>query len=372
MRQHTCLGLSEKSRLIQRQIPLAAGIDSTIVIKENTQLTDHCRGRTFSMIDRRRFVGLAAASALALPVSSALAQQAWPSHFVRAVVPFPPSGTVDIVARMIAPHVSKLWGQQVVVENRPGAGGNIGNEAVARAEPDGYTMLFTQGSVVVNKFLYPSLNYDPEKDFTAVSLLLLVPNVLVVPKSSPIMTVQQFVAYAKANKVLYASAGNGTSSHLCGELLKRRIGVEMTHVPYRGTSLVINDLISGRVEATIDNVSALLPHIQSGNLRALAVTTPEPVAVLPGVMPMAAGGVPDFNVSAWAMALVPAKTPVDIVNMMQAGLNSALSQPETKQRLEGIGGLVMGSTPAETARFLQLERDTWGPVIRDANIKIGG
>ena len=228
------------------------------------------------MMNRRRFVELAATSALALPVGSAPAQQVWPSRFIRAMVPFPPSGSVDIVARMVGPYVAELWGQQLVVENRPGAGGNIGNEAVARAEPDGYTMLFTQGSVVVNKFLYPSLNYDPEKDFTPVSLLVLVPNVLVVPRSSPIMSMQQFVAHARANKILYASAGNGTSSHLCGELLKRRIGVEMTHVPYRGTGLVINDLISGRVDTTIDNVSALLPHIQSGSLRALAVTTPSP------------------------------------------------------------------------------------------------
>ena len=324
------------------------------------------------MIDRRRFVGYAAASAFALPVVTAGAQQAWPSRFVRAVVPFPPSGTVDIVARMIAPNLSELWGQQVVVENRPGAGGNIGNEAVARAEPDGHTMLFTQGSVAVNRFLYPSLNYNPEKDFTPVSLLLMVPNVVVVPKSSPIMTMQHFVTHAKANKILYASAGNGTSSHLCGELLKRRIGVEMTHVPYRGTGLVINDLIAGRVEATIDNVSALLPHIQSGNLRALAVTTSEPVSVLPDVKPMAAGGVADFNVSAWAMVLVPAKTPVSVVDKMYAGLKSALDQPATRQRLEGIGGLMVGSTPEQTARFLESERALWEPVIRDANIKIEG
>lgn len=323
------------------------------------------------MMDRRRFVELAAASTLMLP-GSARAQQTWPSRFIRAIVPFPPAGTVDIVARMIAPHVSSLWGQQMVVENRPGAGGNIGNEVVARAEPDGHTVLFTQGSVAVNKFLYPSLSYDPDTDLAPVSLLLMVPNVVVVPTASPIMTMQQFVAHAKTNKILYASAGNGTSSHLCGELLKRRLGVEMTHVPYRGTGLVIGDLIAGRVDATIDNVSALLPHIKSGNLRALAVTTPEPVAVLPEIKPMAAGGVPDFNVSAWAMVLVPAKTPPDIVGKMHLGLKSALNQPATRERLETIGSLVVGSTPAETARFLQLERNTWGPVIRDAGIKIEG
>jgi tripartite-type tricarboxylate transporter receptor subunit TctC len=232
-------------------------------------------------------------------------------------------------------------------------------------------VLFTQGGIVVNRFLYPALNYDPVADFAPVSLLVTVPNVLVLPASSSAKSVEELIAKGKAESLNYGSAGNGTSSHLCGELFKRRAGIKMTHVPYRGTSLVINDLIAGRLDATMDNVSPLLPHIQSGALRALAVTTTEPSAVLPDVQPISRAGLPDFDVAAMVAALLPAKTPAEIIGKYHKGIASALAQPATRQKLEALGSAVIASSPAELARFMEKEGAIWEPVIREGNIKIG-
>ena len=192
-------------------------------------------------MDRRQFLSGAAASSLAL---GSVRAADWPERLVKLVVPFPPAGAIDVVARLIAPKLQQLWGKDVVIENKPGAGGNIGNEQVARSAPDGYTLLLTQSGIIVNQFLYPKLNYDPVADFTPVSLLALVPNVMVVPASSPVKTLEEFVAYAKSKTLTYGSAGNGTSSHMCGEMFKKRVGVEMTHVPYRGSAPALNDLNS--------------------------------------------------------------------------------------------------------------------------------
>lgn len=322
------------------------------------------------MIDRRSFLAATAAS-FALGGRAAVAQ-AWPTRFVRAVVPFPPSGNVDITARLVGVAASIAWGQQMVVENRPGAGGNIGIDTVAHADPDGYTILFTQGGIAVNRFLYRNLKYDPVRDFAPVSLLVLVPNVVVVPADSPARTMQEFVTYARSKKLLYASAGNGTSSHLSGELLKRRLGIETTHIPYRGTALAVSDLLAGRVDVTCDNVSALLEHIRSGSLRALAVTTPQRLAVLPDVATMEATGIKDFKSSGWTAVFAPAKTPPDIVAAMHRTFAGAVRQPDIRDKMEQVGNVVVGSSPAELARFVQDESDTWGPIIRDANITIDG
>ena len=244
------------------------------------------------MIDRRQFMAGAASAAWA----SGTAQAAeWPERLVKLVVPFPPAGAIDVVARLAAPKLQQLWGKDVVIENKPGAGGNIGNEMVARAAPDGYTILLTQTGIVVNQFLYPKLNYDPIADLAPVSLLALVPNVMVVPASSPAKTVEEFIAYAKTKTLSYGSAGNGTSSHMCGEMFKRQIGVEMTHVPYRGSAPALNDLIPGRLDVMIDSVSGLVPHIRSGSLRALGVTARRPLPVLPELRPLADTALPGFD-----------------------------------------------------------------------------
>jgi tripartite-type tricarboxylate transporter receptor subunit TctC len=321
------------------------------------------------MFDRRSFIAGAAVSALSAGCP-ALAQS-WPSRPIMAIVPFPPAGNVDITARLIADPVSKALGQTMVVDNRPGAGGNIGNEVVAHAAPDGYTILFTQGGIAVNQFLYKNLKYDAARDFIPVSLLVLVPNVLVVPASSPAKTFKELVDYAKTKTLVYSSAGNGTSSHLSGELFKRKVGIETIHVPYRGTALGITDMIAGRVDLTIDNVSALLPHIQSGAIRALAVTSRERLAVLPDVPTMDESGLQDFKSSGWTAVFAPAKTSADIVDRLNKAVVDGVRRPDIKSNMEQAGNVVVGSTPEECARFVKEESDTWGPIIKDANITIG-
>jgi tripartite-type tricarboxylate transporter receptor subunit TctC len=321
------------------------------------------------MFDRRSFIAGAAVSALSAGCP-ALAQS-WPSRPIMAIVPFPPAGNVDITARLVADPVSKALGQTMVVDNRPGAGGNIGNEVVAHAAPDGYTILFTQGGIAVNQFLYKNLKYDEARDFIPVSLLVLVPNVLVVPASSPAKTFKELVDYAKTKTLVYSSAGNGTSSHLSGELFKRKVGIETIHVPYRGTALGITDMIAGRVDLTIDNVSALLPHIQSGAIRALAVTSRERLAVLPDVPTMDESGLKDFKSSGWTAVFAPAKTPADIVERLNKAVVDGIRRPDIKSNMEQAGNVVVGSTPEECAKFVKEESDTWGPIIKDANITIG-
>jgi tripartite-type tricarboxylate transporter receptor subunit TctC len=321
------------------------------------------------MFDRRSFIAGAAVSALSAGCP-ALAQS-WPSRPIMAIVPFPPAGNVDITARLVADPVSKALGETMVVDNRPGAGGNIGNEVVAHAAPDGYTILFTQGGIAVNQFLYKNLKYDAARDFIPVSLLVLVPNVLVVPASSPAKTFKELVDYAKTKTLVYSSAGNGTSSHLSGELFKRKVGIETIHVPYRGTALGITDMIAGRVDLTIDNVSALLPHIQSGAIRALAVTSRERLAVLPDVPTMDESGLKDFKSSGWTAVFAPAKTPADIVDRLNKAVVDGVRRPDIKSNMEQAGNVVVGSTPEECAKFVKEESDTWGPIIKDANITIG-
>ena len=320
---------------------------------------------------RRRFMTLAASSALACGVSTP-ARAAWPERLVRLVVPSPPAGAIDVVARLMVNRLQEVWGQQVIIENKPGAGGNIGNELVARAAPDGYTLLFTQSGIAVNRFLYPNLNYDSVADFAPVSLLALVPNVMVVPVSSPAKSVQEFIAYAKSKPLTYGSAGNGTSSHMCGEMFKRMTGVELTHVPYRGSSLVLNDLIPGRVDVVIDSVSGLIPHIKSGALRAFGVTATRPLAVLPELRPLAELGLPGFEAAGLVAALAPAKTTSEVVAKIQTDLAAVLFEPAIKKRLEDLGDEVVGSKPEGLAQYIKSEMDRWGPVIRDAKIKIDG
>jgi len=296
--------------------------------------------------------------------------QTWPARFVRVVVPFPPGGGTDAIARVVSAQLSVQWGQQVVVENKGGGATNIGTEMVARADPDGYTLLLQSMPLAVNRFLFASLPYDPLADLAPVSLLCDYPNVMAVPVTSPARSVAEFIAYAKANpgKVTFASSGHGTSVHLSGELFKRMAGIDMTHVPYRGAGPALQDLVPGRVDVMFNNIGAVMPLIKAGKLRALGVTTAKRTPALPELAPIAELGVPGFDVSSWYAFFAPTKTPPEIVRKMNADTVAALKDPATKQKLESLGVVVQGSTPGELAAFLKAEMDKWGPVIKAAGI----
>ncbi len=325
------------------------------------------------MISRRHALRLSAAAALAPGRIGRAFAQAWPTRFVRLIVPFPPGGGTDAIARVVAGKLSDIWGQQMVVENRGGGGANIGTEAVARAEPDGYTMLIASMPLAVNRFLFPSLNYDPVGDLAPVSLICDYPNVMAVPISSPARSVADFIAYATTNKgrVTFASSGHGTSVHLSGELFKRMAGIEMMHVPYRGAGPALNDLLPGRVDVMFNNIGSVLPLIQGDKLRGLAVTTAKRTPAAPHLPPIAEEGVPGFDVSSWYAFFVPAKTPPDVIRRIHADTVAALADPATRARLEQqLGVVVVGSTPEQLAAHLKSEMDKWGPVIKEAGITL--
>jgi tripartite-type tricarboxylate transporter receptor subunit TctC len=327
------------------------------------------------MISRRHALKLAATALAPVWPRGAAAQdgvQTWPTHFVRLIVPFPPGGGTDNIARVVAAKLSEIWGQQLIVENRGGGATNIGTEAVVRADPDGYTMLLQSMPLTVNRFLFPSLNYDPIGDLAPVSLLCDYPNIMAVPMNSPAHSVQEFIAYARANrgKVTFASSGHGTSVHLSGELFKRMAGIEMLHVPYRGAGPALNDLIPGRVDAMFNNIGAVLPLIRGGKLRGLAVTSSKRAPAAPELPTIAEEGVPGFDVTSWYGFFVPARTPAGIVRQMHSDTVAALHDPDVKSRLEqNLGVTVVGSSPQELAAFLKSEMEKWGPVIKEAGIR---
>jgi tripartite-type tricarboxylate transporter receptor subunit TctC len=324
------------------------------------------------MLDRRRFVRLATAAVAAPSIFSGRALGAiWPAKPVRVVVPFTPGGSTDITARLVSNRLQEVWGQSVVVENKPGAGGNIAGDMVAHSDPDGYTIFIAGPGLATNQFLYPSLSYDPVGDFAPVTLLITQPNLMCVPNSSPAKSVKEFIAYCNDNKgkVTYASSGNGTTLHLSGELFQRLAKVEMTHVPYRGGAPAINDLIPGRVDVIFDNMPSIVSHVRAGSLRGLAVTTKERVTAAPEI-PTIAETVPGFDVFSWFGFFVPAKTPQDIVARINADTNAALAYGPVKSRFEELGATPKGSTPEQLAAFLQSEIDKWGPIIREARIRV--
>ena len=323
------------------------------------------------MLTRRRFVGLAAAVAAPSILATRASSSDWPAKPVRIVVPFTPGGSTDITARLIGNRLQEIWGQSVVIENKGGAGGNIAADLVAHSDADGYTIFISGPGMATNKFLYPSLSYDPVGDFDPVTMLITQPNLMCVPNSSPAKSVKEFIAFCQENKgkVTFASSGNGTTLHLSGELFTRLAKVEMTHIPYRGGAPAINDLIPGRVNVIFDNLPSIVSHARSGSLRGLAVTTKERVAILPDT-PTIAETVPGFDVFSWFGFFVPVKTPPDVLAKINADTNAALVYPAVKSRFEDLGAVPKGSTPAELAAFLQLEIAKWGPVIRDAQIKV--
>jgi tripartite-type tricarboxylate transporter receptor subunit TctC len=323
------------------------------------------------MLDRRRFLGVAAAIAAPAILPSHALADSWPAKPVRIVVPFTPGGSTDITARLVGNRLQEIWGQTVVIENKGGAGGNIAADAVAHSDADGYTIFISGPGMATNRFLYPQLSYDPVGDFAPVTMLILQPNMMCVPNTSPAKSVQAFIDFCNTNKgkVTFASSGNGTTLHLSGELFKRLAKVEMTHIPYRGGAPAINDLIPGRVDVIFDNMPSIISHVRSGSVRGIAVTTRDRVSIVPDV-PTIGETVPGFDVVSWFAFFVPAKTPADIVAKINADTNAALVYPAVKSRFEDLGAVPKGSTEKELAAFLQSETDKWGPVIRDAQIKL--
>src|SRR5215470_2740524 len=323
------------------------------------------------MPSRRRFLGLVAAAAAPAILPSRALGDSWPAKPVRIVVPFTPGGSTDITARLVGNRLQEIWGQTVVIENKGGAGGNIAADMVAHSDADGYTILISGPGMATNRFLYPSLTYDPVGDFAPVTMLITQPNLMCVPNTSPAKSVKEFIDFCNANrgKVTYASSGNGTTLHLSGELFKRLAKVEMTHIPYRGGAPAINDLIPGRVDVIFDNVPSIIGHVRGGHVRGIAVSTKERVAIVPD-MPTIAETVPGFDVFSWFAFFVPAKTPPEVIARLNADTNAALVHPPVKSRFEDLGAVPKGSTPAELAAFLQSEIAKWGPVITDAKIKV--
>ena len=323
-------------------------------------------------MQRRRFIALSGA-ALAAPAFARGAQaQTYPTRFVRLVVPFPPGGAVDGAARIIAARLSEMWGQQMVIENRPGAGGNVAAQAVLQADADGYTVYIASIGHAISQFVTPSLSYHPVTDFAPVTLMCVYPNIMAVPNSSPSKSVPEFIARAKAEpgKVTYCSSGIGTSLHLAGELFKRMAGIDVTHIPYRGAGPALNDLIPGRVDAIFANFPSTLPYVQNGQLRGLAVTTAKRQPEVPD-LPAIAEFVPGYDVSSWFALFVAARTPPEIVARLHQDAVAALNHPPVKARYAQLGATVVGSSPSELATFLQVEIDRWGPVIKAAGIKDG-
>jgi len=326
-------------------------------------------------VARRHLLALAAWSA-ALPWA-ARAQSAWPSKPVRIVVPFAPGGTTDILARALAPELSRVFGQQFIVDNKPGAGGNVGAAEVAKSPPDGYTLLMgTVGTHGINQSLYPKLPYDPIKDFAPITLMAGVPNVLVMNPAKAtalhIETVPDLIRYAKANpgKLNMASSGNGTSIHLSGELFKTMTGTFMVHFPYKGSGPALLDLIGGTMDLMFDNLPSSLPHIRAGKLKAIAVTSSQRSTALPDVPTIAeAAKLPGFDASSWFGLLAPAGTSPAIVARIQQETAKALATPQLKERLQSQGAIPSGMPPQEFARYIAAETKKWAEVVKASGAK---
>ncbi len=307
----------------------------------------------------------------ALTAPSAMAQQ-YPSKPIVLVVPFAPGGTSELISRLVAQKLTERLGQQVVVENRPGAAGNIAMEQVARAAPDGYTLILGHiGTLAVNPAMFPKLPYDAIKDFAPVSLIAAVPNIVTVNPAVPAKTLKEFLdlARAKPGSINYGSAGNGSAGHLAMEYLKRIAKTDMVHVPYKGTGPMLTDLLAGQTQATFTGSSPLIPHIKSGKLRALAVGSAMRIPSLPEVPTVAESGFAGFETAQWYGIIAPAKTPPAIIQKLSVEIAQVMKQPDVIARLSGDGTVMIGSTPNEFAAYISKEMKRWGEVVHDANIK---
>ena len=306
-----------------------------------------------------------------LGASTSAVADDYPARPIKWVVGYPAGGTTDILARLIGQWLSEHLGAQVIIENRPGAGNNIGTEAVINAPPDGYTVLLVNPANGINASLYRKLNFDFIRDIAPVAGLTRVPNVMEVNPAVPAKTVQEFIDYAKANpgKINWASSGNGTSVHLSGEMFKMMTGVDLLHVPYRGAAPALTDLISGQVQVMFDNMPSSIEHIRAGKLRALGVTTAKRSPALPDV-PTVADTVPGYEASAWFGMGAPKGTPPEVVNKLNKAINAALADPNIQARLADLGGIVMAGTPADFGQVIVDETEKWAKVVKAADVSI--
>jgi len=312
---------------------------------------------------------------LSLALFTGLAQAAdrWPDRPIHFVVPYPAGGPLDAVARLTAQKVSADLGQPIVVENRPGAGGNIGAEYVARAAPDGYTLLL--GAVAthaINPTLYAHIPYDAQKDFEPVTQIASTPNVLIVNPSLPVHSVREFIAYAKAHPgaLNFGSGSTGSAGHLAGELFKRMAGIEMTHVPYKGAAPAMQDLIAGQVQVMFDNLASALTQIKAGRVRALAVTTAKRTPLAPELPTIAESGLAGFDINTWFGLFVPAKTPRPIVDRLHEGFVKALAQPDVREKMLALGAEPVGNTPGQFAAYVKSEAEKYARVVKASGARV--
>jgi tripartite-type tricarboxylate transporter receptor subunit TctC len=311
--------------------------------------------------------------AVVLCAANAALAQSWPSKPLKMIVPFPPGGAVDILGRAISTKLSDALGQGVVVENRAGAGGAVGSEAAAKSAPDGYTFLMGSTSTIsINPALVSKPTYDPEHDFVPVSQVAFVPHMLVAAMSVPASNLKEFIAYAKANpgKLNYASAGSGTPHHIAGEMFKQLAGVDMIHVPYKGTGPAINDLLAGQVSFMSVEILAALPHVRAGKLRALGVATPARSDVAPEVPTVAEAGLPGFEVTAWYGVFAPAGTPPEALKRVAAEVAKAVAAADFRERLSNLGAAPVGSTPEAFETFLKAENARWAKAVKASGAKL--
>jgi len=317
----------------------------------------------------RKLIGaVAILTALAAPAGA----QEWPAKQVNLIVPFSAGGTTDLFGRLLAQHMHQKFGQPFIVENRAGAGGNLGAAAVAKAAPDGYTFLVgTVSTHAINPFIYTKLPYDTVKDFQPVSLIARLPNILVVHPSLPAKNVPELIAYLKANpdKMSYGSSGVGTSIHLAAELFKIKTGTTMTHVPFRSSGDIMNNLTGGHINLAFDNITLAWPQVKAGNLRALAVSSTERSAIAPDV-PTVADTIPGFAATSWHGVFAPAGTPKGIVDKMAAEMKRILELPDVKDKLFEIGAVASPMTPEDFAKFIEGERAKWADVVKAAGVKL--
>ncbi|APX75316.1 hypothetical protein LMG6001_02871 [Achromobacter insolitus] len=318
-------------------------------------------------------IALALAAGLVFCTGSAAAQATWPAQPVKWIVPYPPGGSTDMLARLVSHKLGERLGQPVIVENKAGAGGNVGTDFAVKQPADGYTIVMGNiGPISINPALYPDLPYKPQRDLAPVTMLMSVPNLLVVNPSLPVRSVQELIAYAKKNKepLDYATPGAGTSLHLAGELFASSAGVRLTHVPYRGSAPGLNDTVAGHVPMMFDNMPSALQLVKAGKLRALAITSTARSPQLPEVPTMAEAGLPGYEIAGWFGVLAPAATPKPIIERLNQELLAVLAMPDVREQINAMGGIISAEGPADFGRYIAAETDKWGALVSKAQIKL--